>query len=1583
MKKILFLILGLISLNVFPQWQEVDLGTNMTMYSAEYYSNDTIFISKVGGLYKSVDAGANWSEISFVNELNVPIPSTYFRNMYFKTSNVGLGVGLVNGSYDNSVAYTTNSSNNWTISNVQYQGNFANDIHFISYNVGFFCSRDYIHKTVNGGSSWFAVHSSSGAVLRSIDFIDNLNGVCIGSDNGDNFFCTTTDGGATWTQSDIVGGHAIEYATSGIIYVSGGDGIYKSTDGGLNWAIIENSPVALDIQVIDENVIFTTGFTNYRSTDGGEHWEYFPETSGYMFHDIDFSDINHAICVGEQGAVYKIDNAITACAHPIIHLDVPTSSICQNIDINFNNQNSLSYTYQWIINDQLESTEYNPDFTFTDSGTHEIKLVGYNGCYYDTIVKPLYVLEDINNFNISHSVEIENDTTCGSKNLLINIDPINDAQIQVNIFTLTTNDTIHTINDEYSFDRYVNPLTDSIFIITAIGFNECDTVSLFSDTITTPYFGIDWYNLEFLPLKDTVCMSEFPTCMITNPLPGRSYTFSYGSSEATSIANNNDDTLFLELGGRPSPGYYSNYDLSVSYDIGTLHCEHEFNYSYILRFYNEDAELTLYDCIGRTNDTICFEVKNSDNIDSLWWSFPASEYINNDSGFSAKTMYETTGVKDFSIIAKSNIGCESSINYTVNVLDHLPSFTQENCLLNTFDDIVQEQIDKITSHQVDQNGNHFVAGFNTYTGTHGVLFLEKHNMNGTRDWRIRAGLNYPSHINGLQIDDNQNSYFCGNFWGLGISLTGYNSWSTVRYDTPSNGLFISKADSLGNIQWVLGPANGENYSADKASSATDILYVNDDSIFVMLSFPANTIYFTNGTFDLSPSGSSYASFALVQINSDGEYINHWNIGNGNPSKPQYSYSNSNSSNHNVVNYPKLKYRNGKIIVFGEIVGWVNLFGFVSFNTGNNSHIYYSVLNPATGWEAFNVLTDFGIPNQKEGDLYLDFDNQGNMYFCMSVPYPSGYSGQNFHFSDSENISVRVKHSSSLLFKYNSNNELDWHKTLEGLLVKGIKLVNNDSLSVIGDFEIQNPSYSFGIKDENNEYVNTLSTKGGSDIAILNFLSDGTAINVNQIGSIGQDLVESACYTDCGNVSILGTFGDNTSINGDTLLYHNDSLTIFTVPYLGQECFLECLPITILINNLTDANNGVCNGSISIDVIPVANYTYEWYNGNNSDSINNLCAGIYNVTVTGEYNNSAQASYEIENIYDDNYIFEDTLFSSIDTCIFDNSLSIDSAYIYDYEVLDQDSINLFWIVWQNEDSILLDQNIAVASFETYLVYLELICNSDSSNYYGVYDPEQISIYLNSLANASDGVCNGFIDIEGFPSGNHNYIWETGEQTDSIGDLCAGTYNVTVESVNNGNAEASFSIENIYNDSYSFVDTLASSIDTCIFDSTFPIDSAFIYEYNLIGVDSIVLFWEFWQNGDSILLDQYVAIGVLETNLVYFEVICSNMKSLNTVVIYQFYGVCDYEIDTKGHKAFTINTIQIYPNPTSSEFRISVSSKTKNTTHEVSIYNLTGTCLFKDSFTSEINISTKNYSKGIYLVKIEQEEKITIQKLIIRK
>ena len=212
------------------------------------------------------------------------------RRLYFVDVNNGWAVSL-----DGKIISTTDAGNSWKIQNSTVTSPIV-DIFFINPNHGWAMTYPSeppfgtsILKTTDGGDNWIkdSVFFQS-EIFSAIFFLDENVGFI-----GGNGIKKTTNGGLTWTNSFIEPGglstlpinkfsfysKAFGYASGGRVDIAGV--IWRTTDGGNNWSSIGLSPDQIyDVYIVDSlNAISLSGdpellypIAIINTTDAGVSW---------------------------------------------------------------------------------------------------------------------------------------------------------------------------------------------------------------------------------------------------------------------------------------------------------------------------------------------------------------------------------------------------------------------------------------------------------------------------------------------------------------------------------------------------------------------------------------------------------------------------------------------------------------------------------------------------------------------------------------------------------------------------------------------------------------------------------------------------------------------------------------------------------------------------------------------------------------------------------------------------------------------------------------------------------------------------------------------------------------------------------------------------------------------------------------------------------------------------------------------------------------------------------------------------------------------------------------------------------------
>ena len=272
-------------------------------------------------------------------------------------------------------------------------------------------------------------------------------------------------------------------------------------------------------------------------------------------------------------------------------------------------------------------------------------------------------------------------------------------------------------------------------------------------------------------------------------------------------------------------------------------------------------------------------------------------------------------------------------------------------------------------------------------------------------------------------------------------------------------------------------------------------------------------------------------------------------------------------------------------------------------------------------------------------------------------------------------------------------------------------------------------------------------------ATCNGLSDG-AISLNISGGTGSYTVNWSNSTTGTSISGLPAGTISATISD------GNGCSISEVYSVGQG---QAISISQVVTNETVAGN---DGAIDITVTPAGTYTYAWSNNAATEDIFGLTAGNYIVTVTDTNNGcTASASIPVTNSLG--------VQSSIVTDVTCNGDSDGSINITTYGGEPQYS----WI-WSNGASTEDLNNIPAG---TYTLTITDATGLTSTSEYTIAQPTSISIV--PTIQHEINFCDGSIDLAVTGgTGPYTFVWNTGQTSQTLVNLCDGNYTPTVTDVN---------------------------------------------------------------------------------------------------------------------------------------------------------------------------------------------------------
>ena len=211
---------------------------------------------------------------------------------------------------------------------------------------------------------------------------------------------------------------------------------------------------------------------------------------------------------------------------------------------------------------------------------------------------------------------------------------------------------------------------------------------------------------------------------------------------------------------------------------------------------------------------------------------------------------------------------------------------------------------------------------------------------------------------------------------------------------------------------------------------------------------------------------------------------------------------------------------------------------------------------------------------------------------------------------------------------------------------------------------------------------------------------------------------------------------------------------------------EPLPL-VITSAITDANCNLANGIITVQTTGgTSGYTYVWSNTATSSTVTGLAAGVYTVTVTDAANCSKDSSFTVSNTGVPQ-ISLDAIDSVSCYGLADGSISLTIT----------NGVSPYLFTWTNTAQTTEDVVNLTAGSYSVIVTDDVGCTN--TQLYTVSQPTEIQYSFPYVQNAACGQSNGQVAVQatgGVPG--YSFLWSTGAVNDTIINLTAGSYTVTI-------------------------------------------------------------------------------------------------------------------------------------------------------------------------------------------------------------
>ena len=347
-----------------------------------------------GLLYKTTDAGANWTKIGVSSS-----PSGLY-SVSFTSPTVGYTT-----DYKGNVYKTTDAGVNWSSQNITTQP-LSGSMFFLNPSKGFAAGEKGTFKlTTNGGITWNnASIPATSANIYGIDFYDANHGCIVGGNPGTNQYCmfTTSDGGTTWNTETLTPAapllYHVDYYDAYTGYATGRTAIYK-------WSA--PLPTLPDARFTSSEPGCLGQLENFYSVDSSNShsWDFgagaTPSTStqknpeGIVYSSAGAKLVRHIVSNGIVSDT--VTTIITINPSPVAAF-TSNATACMKEAMNFTNTSSSGpgVTYAWDFGNgaqPAQSAAPQPTgIVFTSSGSKDITLTVTNqfGCITST-TKPVSI----------------------------------------------------------------------------------------------------------------------------------------------------------------------------------------------------------------------------------------------------------------------------------------------------------------------------------------------------------------------------------------------------------------------------------------------------------------------------------------------------------------------------------------------------------------------------------------------------------------------------------------------------------------------------------------------------------------------------------------------------------------------------------------------------------------------------------------------------------------------------------------------------------------------------------------------------------------------------------------------------------------------------------------------------------------------------------------------------------------------------------------------------------------------------------------------------------------------------------------
>lgn len=832
-----------LSYTTVGQWNKInglDMSETENINCVNSFNSNLFYGGQNVSLLKSTDQGVNWNTQPILDMAGNPIIILHeIHDVYFTSPTTAYLVGISSLTNQYVIYYSANGGLNWSVQFVNESSSVPRNLNAIDFpttSKGFVAGTNgRIFRTTNGGVNWSIVNSGVSANLRDLHFIDEFTGFAVGS----SYIIKTINGGSNWSVKQYSGVtfRSIDFPSYNVGYAVGNNKkIYKTINNGNNWTplTVTNIPGNVDftsVEFINDTLGYVTGGNAvYRTTTGGiGNWE--KVTLGNALNQVHFDNSTGIGMVGgNSGHLYVTNNAASSFG-PIANFSYSPGTNCNDSLIVLNNLSDSSLSYQWLLNGNLFSTDYNTSLTINDPAqTDTISLVISNGILSDTFSQTIYIKESL---EIPLAIGLSRNTICRGQS------------VTVSVFNSAMNMEHKLLNGSYTqigASKWggANTITFSTGQIQNSGYYTIRAIRSVSGcgthySDTTFYIQVDNPNVSAVHLfdPDTICRFENSTLYIPDSEENVTFKLMSNSVQIGASQTGNGNTLAFPTS---IINQTTNYQLIGTSNIGCVT-----NYG-VKELFVENPEV--YFLLSNHNPEINEPVEIINNSinpgGTFMWEFGLNANPSSSSNAVNPTAisYSVTGIRDVELIATSFHGCQDTLVKTVNIIDEV---IHETCDVINYASSGNNTGSHTVSITRDRENNMYTLyrQYNSpnrkvYTGhgdslNHyvGATVITKHSPKGIPMWSTYTAGSTSGKLGDIVTDSSGNVYMAYYHEHYGTPLSIYSSdGKKSAVFNPNQQIILVKFDKNGQYQWHV--AQSETYDIENIS----VKIANDQHIFM-------------------------------------------------------------------------------------------------------------------------------------------------------------------------------------------------------------------------------------------------------------------------------------------------------------------------------------------------------------------------------------------------------------------------------------------------------------------------------------------------------------------------------------------------------------------------------------------------------------------------------------------------------------------------------------------------------------------------------------------------------------------------------